>query len=89
MTDQPKIGFKRARELIRALGGMTITKQGDGEYRVSHTHEWMSAEDKEVTAYYTTDIEDAVGTAIDMRARQPLAKELVVAWLKNPTGVVH
>lgn len=56
------ITLKDAKDELKPYG-MTITRK-DGEYRVNF------AGGDEATAYYTTEIGDAVFTAIDMRHRE-------------------
>jgi hypothetical protein len=51
--------FNEARIIIRELG-MTISRRPDGEYRVNYRGAC------EPTAYYTQDLDDAVGTAKEM-----------------------
>jgi hypothetical protein len=59
---------------VRALGGMTCVCH-DGEYRVNY------ARANEATAYYTSNAEDALGTAIIMR----YGSSVVIDALSVPT----
>ncbi len=52
----------RARMILRALG-LVIRRENDGEYRINFQG------GDEATAYYTNDLDDAVGTGRDMARR--------------------
>lgn len=62
-----KLTLQIAKEALRAAD-MIITKN-DGEYRVNFPH------GREATAYYTNDLQDAVGTGYDMRKRERATKK--------------
>jgi hypothetical protein len=53
------MNFSEAKALVRPLG-FTLTKR-DGEYRLAPIHGTPAS--REAGAYYTNDLEDAVGTA--------------------------
>jgi hypothetical protein len=55
--------YKEVKDNLRHFHSVTVTKRDGGEYRVNFEG------GKEATAYYTNDIEDALATGIDMRAR--------------------
>lgn len=62
-----RITLKDAKKELREMG-MILTKNEDGEYRVTFKH--MSPARAEAVASYSTDLDDAVGTAKDMYERQ-------------------
>ena len=53
--------FKQAKIACRAIGIRLSRK--DGEYRVAHDTWVLSTDEIEASAYYTTDLQDAVNTA--------------------------
>lgn len=55
--------IKEAKNIVKALG-YSLNKTQFGEYRVNKKG------GKEVTAYYTTDLNDAVGTSKALAARE-------------------
>lgn len=55
-----KLTIKEAKAIIRALG-MTLRKTEYGDFRVNYYYAG------EPSAYYTTDLQDAVDTAIAMK----------------------
>jgi hypothetical protein len=63
-----------ARAILAPLG--LVIRKRDGEYRVAfrlppRTHGQPRAFDQEASAYYTTDLDDAVGTGIAMAKAGP------------------
>lgn len=56
------MNFKEAKDKLRVIHGMTLTKK-EGEYRVNFPG------GKEATAYYTDDLSDAFATGVDMALR--------------------
>lgn len=53
--------YDEAEKVLNAIG-MTISEQ-NCEYRVNH----REPNDREATAYYTSDLDDAVDTGVEMR----------------------
>lgn len=54
----------QTRNAIRALGLSVV--RSDGEWRINFPPMPGASHDREATAYYTTDNDDALGTAKDM-----------------------
>jgi hypothetical protein len=55
--------FKEAKDKLRVVYRMTLKRTRHREFRVNFIG------GKEATAYYTSDLDDAFTTAIDMRQR--------------------
>lgn len=64
MTAPNLMTIRHVKTTIRTLG-LVCTRTLDGEYRVNYR------QGAEATAYYTTDAEDAIGTARHMSQRAP------------------
>lgn len=69
------MNLKQANESLNPLG-LKVTKTEYGEYRVAFTS--GTKEEREASAYYTDDIEDAEGTGILMYRERAvkMAKQL-------------
>jgi hypothetical protein len=65
LKGQHTMTYTEAKQIVNALG-MRITKTEYDEYRVA------LANNSEASAYYATDLDDAVGTARAMHARRAI-----------------
>lgn len=74
--------FQDAKLQINALGMSLLRSNVEGEFRVA-----FRGPDQEASAYYTTDLDDAVGTAATMAEKAPADTRLFIGVF--PTGLSY